>query len=272
MAGKRQLIIVVDDSTKQYGELLLALTMMRDDVLDEEGNYTDSGRVGTRDGSVDAVVWDEKHYIDNQYKLGSAARVIFIGDLKSAKPIAANIICSNEFSKYGVLYGSLGNKAIVSIDKKKLVSNKKEYTEFVKDYSDFLLSVSQEFADTYKISEAEFYSDKFNKKAKTIQESIDQGAKGVAQSVESVVEILSGKKDDNAEETAALVIKEEQKERITVSGVAAKVIAAMVTPIDSVGGVKAGIAIAQSNAEIVDQQYRCGIIQFYIDELESFLG
>ena len=277
IANKRQLIIIVDDSTRQYGELLLALTMMRDDILDEYGSYSESGRVGTRDGSVDAAVWDEKHYKDNQYKIGSSARIIFLGDLKSAKPIAANINFDNPFAKYGVLYGSLGNKAIATIDKKALISNKAKYMEFVNDYTAFLQSVSKEFADSYGIKAADFYSDKFVERAKVIEESFDQGVKDMAESVGAVAEILGLKKDTGDEEGLDLVAIDEEPaaekiEKVKVSGVAAKVIAALVTPIESAAGVRAGIAIAQTNSEITDQQFRSCIVRFYIDELERFLG
>lgn len=130
----KKLIIVVDDKTSTYGELLSALITMKDDKVDENGSLLDEGVVGIQDGSVEAVVWNEKIYSDNQAQLGSNNKIIFIGATDAAKPVMANINFENEFSQYGVYFGSLGNKAVIYADRK-AVSKKQVYDAFVDAYS-----------------------------------------------------------------------------------------------------------------------------------------
>ena len=52
-----KLIIVCDESTQEYANYLRQLVSSKDDEENEV--------VGTKDGSVDAVVWLEKDYVAN---------------------------------------------------------------------------------------------------------------------------------------------------------------------------------------------------------------
>ena len=72
----KQLIIVCGDSEKKYAMYLQQLVSTRDDKEDEQ--------IGTKDGAVNAVIWNEKQYEDNRIKLSSTNNILFIGDSKLA--------------------------------------------------------------------------------------------------------------------------------------------------------------------------------------------
>ncbi len=71
---KKQLIIVANDEYLKYATYLQGLISSTDD---EEGRH-----VGTKDGSVSAVIWDEEHHKANLKSLTSGNPVVFFGDSK----------------------------------------------------------------------------------------------------------------------------------------------------------------------------------------------
>ena len=78
-----------------YAELLSSLISMKDDNIDTKTVF------GILDGSVEAVVWNEKIYNDNKIQLGSNTKIIFIGRTKSSENIIPSINFM-KFSKYGI--------------------------------------------------------------------------------------------------------------------------------------------------------------------------
>ena len=114
--AKKKLIIVVDEKSKVYGELLSALITMKDD--------SDDSVIGVKDGSVETVIWNEKIYADNQGQLGSNNKIVFVGRSDEEKVVGANINFLNDFSAYGICYGYVSNKAVVHVDNTFLSANK----------------------------------------------------------------------------------------------------------------------------------------------------
>lgn len=100
---RKSLIIVCGDSDRKYATYIQQLISAFDDEGDEI--------VGTRDGSVDAVVWDEKHYLDNMKKLNSSNHILFIGDTNVAKEARCNM--DVRFDELGMSYGWLGTQAFM---------------------------------------------------------------------------------------------------------------------------------------------------------------
>lgn len=98
---KKQLIIVADDAYLKYATYLQGLVSSADD---EEGK-----QVGTKDGSVSVVIWDEAHHKANAKSLSSGNHVVFFGDSDYAKKNCAEI--ETKFSEFGMEYGWLGNHA-----------------------------------------------------------------------------------------------------------------------------------------------------------------
>lgn len=85
--AKKQLVVVVNDKTAVYGELLSGLVCMNDDKYDEEGNLMPDGIIGVKDGTVEVVIWTEKVYQANLPKISSDNRILFIGESKATKSI-----------------------------------------------------------------------------------------------------------------------------------------------------------------------------------------
>lgn len=115
---RKSLIIVCGDSDRKYATYIQQLISAFDDEGDEI--------VGTRDGSVDAVVWDEKHYLDNMKKLNSSNHILFIGDTNVAKEARCNM--DVRFDELGMSYGWLGTQAFMRVADNSL--NKDNYGHF----------------------------------------------------------------------------------------------------------------------------------------------
>lgn len=115
---KKTLIIVSNESDRKYATYLQQLISAFDD--------SDDKQIGTKDGSVDAVVWDEKHYRDNFNCLKSTNHILFIGDNESAREARSNM--NVKFYAVGMSYGWLGSQAYMLVDDGSL--NKDNYGEF----------------------------------------------------------------------------------------------------------------------------------------------
>ena len=115
---RKSLIIVCGDSDRKYATYIQQLISAFDDEGDEI--------VGTRDGSVDAVVWDEKHYLDNMKKLNSSNHILFIGDTNAAKEARCNM--DVRFDELGMSYGWLGTQTFMRVADNSL--NKDNYEHF----------------------------------------------------------------------------------------------------------------------------------------------
>ena len=124
---QQELIIVCDEKTLKTANYLVQLISLKDD---HEENV-----VGIKDGSVNAVIWLEKNYHDNQATLSSNTHVLFIGDSKIAKSQRTSIV--EKHNAHGMIYGWLGKRAVMYIDKPAI--KQEEYAafqEYAKQYKD----------------------------------------------------------------------------------------------------------------------------------------
>ena len=144
----KKLIIVTGDKESVYAELLSSLITLKDD--DVENNTV----VGIKDGSVEAVVWNEDIYNDNKAQLGSNTKLIFIGKNKSSEAVIPSIRFDKDMTKYGVYVGSIGNKAVLYIESNTLFSNKDLYDDFYEKYIDLTKCFDDSVADTESIKKA----------------------------------------------------------------------------------------------------------------------
>ena len=118
----KKLIIVTDEKNKPYANYLMALISAKEDKEDEV--------VGIADGSVEAVVWSEKNYADNEPTLSSNAHVLFMGDTKLSKSQRGGL--NVKFDDFGLKYGWLGKRAVMYVDH--VITNIDEYNRFY-DYA-----------------------------------------------------------------------------------------------------------------------------------------
>ena len=97
--------------------------------LVETKDDTDEGIVGTKDGSIKIISWNEKMWL-GQKKMGNINnKVLFIDDIKETDQLIPLI--EVKFEKHGVMYGWAGNQAVITCDPKKLTEE--EYQEFLNE-------------------------------------------------------------------------------------------------------------------------------------------
>ena len=272
---KKKLIVVCDEKTATYGELLSALVSMKDDKCDENGNPSENGVVGIKDGSVDVVVWDEKTYLHNKPELNSSNKIIFIGNSKFVNPIKANINMSNELSEFGINYGSLGNKAVICVDSKLITKDRNLYNSFIESYVNFISAIGTDYSDAQKVEKtihiADYDDERNNDRKKLIN---------------APIKLLNKvfKKKDKKEETTngEVVVVDENKDLIPEAsdgvakgfGVAGHVIRVAIPwfwPAEVIEVVGHGVIKSKYDKEIIDQQYRYGVFSFYIKKLAKFM-
>ncbi|MCI1259298.1 MAG: hypothetical protein LKG13_01295, partial [Atopobiaceae bacterium] len=113
-----KLIIVCEDGEKKYATYLRQLVSARDDEENKQ--------VGTKDGGVEAVIWNGKQYQDNLVKLTSLNHVLFIGDTNLGKTVRANVkdVCYEP----GMHCGMLGTQSYMYVENNSM--NKDNYKDF----------------------------------------------------------------------------------------------------------------------------------------------
>lgn len=114
---------------KEKDEMILnQLKKLVDTKDDEEG-----APVGTEDGTVSIISWEEKLWLQNK-KAGNtgdlADKVLFIGDVKGTDKLAP--VLDIKYDKHGVSYGFAGNQALLSI-KTKALSSRANYEAFLEE-------------------------------------------------------------------------------------------------------------------------------------------
>lgn len=123
----RNLIVVY----KEKDEISLnQLKKMVDTKDDDSENGT---IIGTEDGTVKIVAWDEKTWLDNK-KAGNVGhlddKILFLGDIKGVDKLIPTL--DIQFDEFGVSYGFSGKQAAIMIDPKPLLK-KENYDSFIED-------------------------------------------------------------------------------------------------------------------------------------------
>ena len=221
----KKLIIVTGGKERVYAELLSSLIALKDDDIDN------GMIVGIRDGSVEAVVWDEKIYNDNSPQLGSNTKILFVGKNKTSEAIIPSIRFAKRFSKYGINVGWISNKAVIYSKPNTLISNKELYDDFFENYVELTKQFDDDIADTEIIKKATLTDG--------INVAFDKGARVVGGPLGG----LFGKKNET-----------ENKE----------------TTNDSTDFFDFGSKI-EANSLIPSQMYRYAVLSFYLNGLSDFM-
>jgi len=222
----KKLIIVTDEKNKPYANYLLALISAKDD---KEGEV-----VGVADGSVEAVIWSEKNYADNEPTLSSNAHVLFLGDTKLSKAQRGGL--SVKFDDFGLKFGWLGKRAVMYVDH--VITSVVEYNRFY------------EYATKYQ--------EDFTKaiERKTVQMQI---AGEIVDVDEKEYKRLHGKHVPAVAALAALVSP--------IAGTVGTVAAAVAAPVAAAKGV----ANLKERKEVMQQQQSMLTMIFYMEGLKEFL-
>lgn len=221
----KKLIIVSGEKERIYAELLSSLIALKDDDVDNDII------IGIRDGSVEAVVWDEKVYNDNRPQLGSNTKILFLGKNKSSDLIIPSIRFSKKFRKYGINVGWIPNKAVIYSEPNTLMSNKELYDEFFDDYVELTKQFDDSIADTETIKKA------------TLTDNINVAFNKGARAVGGLLGGLFGKKNEANH-------KETKKEGTDFFDFGAKI---------------------EANTLIPNQLFRYAVLSFYLNGLSDFM-
>lgn len=223
----KKLIIVTDEKNKPYANYLMALISAKDD---KEGEV-----VGIADGSVEAVVWSEKNFADNEPTLSSSAHVLFLGDTKLSKKQRGGL--SIKFDDFGLKYGWLGKRAVMYVDR--VISSVVEYNRFY----DYAIKYQENFTKAIE--------------RKTVQMQV---AGEIVEVDEKEYKKLHGKHVPAVAALAALVSP--------ITGAVGTVAAAVAVP--AVAAVK-GTANLKERKEVMQQQQSMLTMIFYMEGLKEFL-
>lgn len=124
----KKLIIVCDNKTEEYANLLRQLISSKDDTENEV--------VGIEDGTVGVVVWLEKEYRDNMATISSNEHILFLGNGEVSKK-EFNSSMKMYYDQFGMTYGWLGNRGVLRVTTE--IDDEEEYNKFVELYSNFNL-------------------------------------------------------------------------------------------------------------------------------------
>ena len=149
----KKLIIVCDNKTEEYANLLRQLISSKDDTENEV--------VGIEDGTVGVVVWLEKEYRDNMATISSNEHILFLGNGEVSKK-EFNSSMKMYYDQFGMTYGWLGNRGVLRVTTE--IDDEEEYNKFVELYSNFNL---------------DFEAIEFKNFRKTVANTVDKKAKGL---------------------------------------------------------------------------------------------
>lgn len=84
--------------------------------------------VGTADGSINIVSWDENTWIANKKAGNIKDKVLFIGDIKGVENLIP--VLDIRFDNFGVKFGWAGNQAVVFTEVD-ILNSRDKYLEFI---------------------------------------------------------------------------------------------------------------------------------------------
>ena len=244
---------------------------MKDDRRDEAGNLLPDGVVGVKDGSVVAAIWDEKHYLDNKATIGSDNKVLFIGDVNYAKKyVKPNIIFNNSLSKYGVLYGFAGNKGMILVDSKKITKERELYESFISSYSEFISSLGTKYSKD-QLVEREYHIEDYKDSRKDRIKKVFSAFLIPVNKIRSKNKKDANNNADSANQNTALKVSDNVANGLSVAGHAVRIAIPYFWPAEIIEIVGQGLIKHLSAKKIIDQQYRYGVFDLYINALERFM-
>lgn len=235
----KKVIIVTGEKNDSFAELLLSLVSMKEDKKESENKC-----------QIEAVIWNEKQYADNKVELNSCNKIIFIGETNGIKPVMSTICFDDEFSKYGIYYGYMGNRAVIYTDVEKLAYDQVLYEKFYTQFTTLLNETGRKYDDSMKkrvlVNFIDYQKDKKNK------------TKNLLTKMKRSVSTKDKEKFKEVSDGVAI-------------GVNAATYAAFVPffwPIDLIEYGKFKRSIKE---ELKNQQFQCAVIAFYLKKLLEFM-
>lgn len=236
------LILVGDDKSKEYCELMAMLISAKDDkkekVSEQETKLIE--KVGIMDGSVACQIWTDKNYADTP--TSSEQKFLFIGDTDASKKINSNIRRCDD-NNFGVKMGWMGNKAIISVDYDVMKNDlRKKYTEFYNAY----FALCKQYDPNMLVD----------------NQSAEKAENSFFTTIEKKYESIGSK--DNSKVTKTL-----KKGGTLVATGTGLVIAPIAFSVVALGSFFKNSS--KRKQLIIDQMYRYGVLKFYLKHLENFM-
>ena len=243
IGNMKKVIIVTNKKDEVYGELLSALIAMKDDKKDSDGNIQ----------QYEAVIWTEEQYKNNRDQLGSSNKIIFIGNTKTTNPIGKNISYAADFYDYGIYYGYLANKALITVDAKVLANSKKLYDNFIENYSKFVTNAGKSYDETQKTERYFVYEDFVEEENKKRNSRV--------QKIKDFFGISKKEKNNNSEKEL------KNKDRFKKI----KLLVPIFWPSKIIELSNSELIKSMSKIGIKEQQFRCAVLAFYLNSFKEFM-
>lgn len=106
--------------------------------------------VGTTDGSINIVSWNEKVWLGNKKAGNIKDKVLFLGDIKGIDKLTP--VIDVQFDEFGVKFGWAGNQAVLFADPKEL-NDKEKYASFIKAIETYPVPDMVKKSQNYKSEE-----------------------------------------------------------------------------------------------------------------------
>lgn len=196
--------------------------------------------VGTRDGSINIVSWNEKVWLANKKAGNIKDKVLFLGDIKGTDKLIP--VIDLKIDEYGIRFGWAGNQAVLYADTKELADREK-YVQFIEKLADFPVPEIIKQAKNVKFNELS------NAEA---EETVEN------EEAEENVEVS----DEPKKKTPAFLLKAKDvlAKGVDVAGKAGNIVA-----------VKAE-DLTRDRAAVKQQMLFYGVVKLYNDCLEKFMN
>ncbi len=118
----QKLIVVYKDE--------LVLNQLRK-LIETNDDREDGEIVGTEDGTVAVIAWDEKMWLEQKKAGNIATKILFIGDVKGTDKLSP--LLDIKYDKWGIKYGWSGKQAMIIVNDH-YVSKRDHYNAFIKEF------------------------------------------------------------------------------------------------------------------------------------------
>lgn len=120
----RTLFLIFKDKDEMFSNQLRKLVATKDD------NTEIKEVIGTEDGSVNVVAWNEKQWLNQKGTVDTSEKVLFLGDVKGTDKLIP--VIDEKYNQYGIHYGWAGNQAIIYVEKNSL-KKREDYDRFLSE-------------------------------------------------------------------------------------------------------------------------------------------
>ena len=118
----QKLIVVYKDE--------LVLNQLRK-LIETNDDREDGEIVGTEDGTVAVIAWDEKMWLEQKKAGNIATKILFIGDVKGTDKLFP--LLDIKYDKWGIKYGWSGKQAMIIVNDH-YVSKRDHYNAFIEEF------------------------------------------------------------------------------------------------------------------------------------------